>query len=163
MAGNSVSEMIFFIAAILISSVVAVAFIEVIGNYSEDLEQEASLLRGEIRSRMDIVNDPLNVPYDNSTANLTFYIMNTGTGRLSTDSLVVGANGTTAAGSNLYAEVLGDSTEWVPGAVVSATFNVTGLIEGVDYSGWASTTGLSDGGQIRGHANDELSFRIRGS
>ena len=163
MAGNSVSEMIFFIAAILVSSAVAAAFIGIVEDYSGDLEERASLLRGEVRSGMDIVNDPANVPYVNSTSNLTFYIMNTGTGRLSTDSLVVGANGTTAGGSDLYIEILGDETDWLPGVVIGASLKVGGLVEGRDYNGWASTSGLSDSGQIRGHARDDLAFRIRGS
>ncbi|MGA1821306.1 MAG: hypothetical protein ACMUIG_02120 [Thermoplasmatota archaeon] len=163
MAGNSVSEMIFFIAAIMISSVVAVTLIEIIDDYSSDLRNEASLLKGEMSSRVTIINDPLNVPYTNSSSELVFYLKNTGTGDLSTSDIVLSANGTTAAGSDVTVNVLGGGNRWYPGVVVEASFNVTGLLEGMDYQGWVSTSGISETGQIRGHAEDTITFRIRGS
>lgn len=162
MAGSSVSEMIFFIAAILISSVVAVAIIDIVDDYSADLRDEASILRGEMQSRLDIINDQMNVPYHNATSNLTFYIMNTGTGELDRGSLVVAANGTTAAGSALKTRIIGGERRWLPGVVVEANFTVSSLVEGIDYDGWASTSGISEGGEIRGHTMDSIKFRIRG-
>lgn len=163
MAGNSVSEMIFFIAAIMISSVVAVTLIEIIDDYSSDLRNEASLLKGEMGSRVTVINDPLYVPYTNSTTELVFYLKNTGTADLTTSDIVLSANGTTAAGSDVTVKIMGGGNRWHPGAVVEGSFNVSGLREGIDYQGWVSTSGLSETDQIRGHAEDTITFRIRGS
>jgi flagellar protein FlaG len=162
MAGTTVSEMIFFIAAIVISSMIAVVLIDIVGDFSANLGDEASVLRGEMQSRLDIINDQMNVPYDNSTSTVTFYVMNTGTGELDAESLVVAANGTTAAGSGLEARFMGGERRWLPGVVMEVNFTVDSLAEDIDYNGWASTSGISDRGEIRGHTTDSFVFRIRG-
>lgn len=161
MAGTAVSELIFFMAALLVSSAVAVAFIDVADNYSRGLRDEAALLRADMTSSLTIVNDPGMVPYDNASKNLTFYIKNTGTSELSIQDLLVSANGTVFVGNGTGIMLLGGGIRWDPGTVVQATFEVAGLNKGVDYNGWASTSALSDGGAPRGSAMDTLTFRIR--
>ncbi|MGA1820468.1 MAG: hypothetical protein ACMUHU_05600 [Thermoplasmatota archaeon] len=160
MAGTSISEMIFFIAAILVSSAVAVTLIEVIDRYTDEISDEASVVEGEMRSRMTIINDPLYVIYDTSDGNLTFYLKNTGTGDLSKDDIVVSANGTTKAGSEIWAAQLGDGSTWRPGDVVEVKFRVPGLKEGIDYKGWATTSGISEKGFIRGTTQASIVFMI---
>jgi flagellar protein FlaG len=161
MAGSAVSELIFFIAAILISSAVAVTLIEVIDEYSGDLKDEASVLRWEMRSDMIMVNDMGNVPYESSTGNITFYLKNTGTGDLSTEDIVISANRTIGTGSNLTVTLLGGGRAWSPGKTVQANLLVPNLEEGVDYYGWATTSGLTDEGKRRGNTDAPFVFRIR--
>jgi flagellar protein FlaG len=161
MAGTSISEMIFFIAAIMVSSAVAVTLIGVIDRYTDEISEEASVLEGEMRSRLTIINDPLFVEYDTSDGNLTFYLKNTGTGDLSVQDIVVSANGTTRAGSDLWATLLGNSSIWKPGDVVEVTFRVPNLNEAHDYNGWASTSGITEKGIVRGSAQTTILFRIR--
>ncbi|MBN1539424.1 MAG: hypothetical protein JW939_04710 [Candidatus Thermoplasmatota archaeon] len=161
MAGTSISEMIFFIAAILVSSAVAVTLVEVIDRYTDEIENEASLVEGEMRSRVTIINDPLYVRYDPSDGNLTFYLKNTGTGDLSKDDIVVSANGTTRAGNSIWATQLCGGSAWRPGDVMQVTFRVPGLREGIDYHGWASASGLSEKGTVRGTAQSSMVFRIK--
>jgi archaellum component FlaG (FlaF/FlaG flagellin family) len=134
----------------------------VIDSYSDEVSDEASILEGEMRSRMTIINDPLYVQYVNSTGNLTFYIKNTGTADLSLDELVVSANGTARSGNNISITMLGSSSAWKPGGTIQVTFNAPGLREGVDYVGWTSTSGLLDNKQVRGSAQDIMIFQIRG-
>jgi flagellar protein FlaG len=162
MAGSSISEMIFFIAAILVSSAVAITLIGVIDQYADEISDEASLMEGEMRSRMNIINDPLYVVYDTSSSNLTYYLKNTGTSELSMDNIVVSANGTAKAGDDISVGLMGNISTWRPGDTVEVTFTVPNLREGVDYNGWASTSGLSDKGQVRGSAQDTFVFRITG-
>ncbi|MBN1391052.1 MAG: hypothetical protein JXA22_10475 [Candidatus Thermoplasmatota archaeon] len=161
MAGTSISELIFFITAILVSSAVAVTLIEVIDQYAEEISDEASLMEGEMRSRLMIINDPLYVTYDASDGNLTFYLKNTGTGDLSRDDIIVSANGTTRAGAELWVTQLGGGSVWKPGDVIEVVFRVPGLEEGNDYHGWASTSGISEKGTVRGSSQSSLVFRIR--
>ena len=75
--------MIFFIAALLIAATVASVFITIADDFSSDLEDEAERMRQEVRSHLVMINDPGNVPYENSTGNVTFYLMNVGIGDLS--------------------------------------------------------------------------------
>lgn len=161
MAGTSISEMIFFITAIIVSSAVAVTLVDVIDRYTDEISDEASIVEGEMRSRVTIINDPLYVIYNSGDGNLTFYLKNTGTGDLSKDDIVVSANGTTRAGKSLWVTQLGGGSAWKPGDVVQVTFRVPGLREGVDYHGWASTSGLSEKGIVRGSAQSSLVFRIK--
>jgi len=161
MAGTAVSELIFFIAALLISASVAGVFITIVDEYAEDLEDEASLLKQDMRSSLKVINDQKAVPYENSSGNLTFYLKNVGLGELSTADIVVSANGTTSAGDDIKVKVVGGS-EWSPGRVVEVIFKVSGMKEGVDYHGWASTSGISEKGVIRGHTQDMIVFRIEG-
>ena len=160
MASTSISEMIFFIAALLISASVAGMLIEVVDNYASDVESTAADLKGDMQSKMSFISDNLHVPYNSTNNVLTFYLMNTGSGDLTVDDLVVSANGTTAAGGNLTKKIVGGGSRWSRGKVVEASFNVTGLKEGQDYHGWASTTGISSSSASRGHAKDAITFRV---
>jgi flagellar protein FlaG len=163
MAGTTISELIFFIAAILISTTVAVAFIQVADDYSEGISDEARLLRSEMGSKLTIINDPGKVPYDRSTSNLTFYLKNTGSGELSVKDIVVSANGTAASGSKIKTQVLDGGSIWSPGDVVEVKFTVKNLRAGVDYDGWASTSALTEGGIPMGSTQSALTFRVRGA
>lgn len=162
MAGSAISEMIFFIAAIVVSSAVAVTLIGVVDNYSDEISEEAALLRGEMSSKVRIINDPLYVGYQNSSGNLTFYLKNTGSGDLSKEEIVVSANGTARSGSQIRAVLLSGGTVWKPGTVVEVEFNCPGLVEGMDYHGWAATSGLTGSGRLGGNAQDTITFRIMG-
>jgi flagellar protein FlaG len=160
MAGSAISEMIFFIAAIMISSAVAVTLIEVVDEYSEDLSDEASILRWEMRSDMTFINDPLHIPYNSSTGNLTLYVKNTGTGDLSLGDLVISINGTTKTGNDIMKTILGGGASWSPGKTVQVNMNVPGMNEDMDYHGWGTTSGITSSGGRRGTAQDTLVFRI---
>ncbi len=161
MAGSAVSELIFFIAAVMISSAVAVTLIEVIDDYSTNLKDEASILRGEMISDMVLVNDVQRIPYDAATGNITFYLKNTGTGDLSTDDLVLSANRTIGTGSNLTVTLLGGGAKWSPGKTIQANLFVQNLGPNVDHFGWATTSGLTSEGRRRGSTDISFVFRIK--
>ncbi|MEA3559271.1 MAG: hypothetical protein U9R75_08470 [Candidatus Thermoplasmatota archaeon] len=162
MAGNSVSELIFFIAAILVSSAVAISLIEVIDSYSDEISDQASLLNVEMGSSIEIINDPMYVNYNTTSSNLTYYLKNVGSRDLSLDDIVVSANGTARSGSNITAVLMGGGSGWSSGDVVEVTFNVPGLRSGLDYPGWASTSGMTEKKIVKGNAQDTIVFRIWG-
>jgi archaellum component FlaG (FlaF/FlaG flagellin family) len=161
MASTAVSEMIFFIAAIIVSSAVALTLVEVIDTYAENIGDNASLVEAEMRAKVTIINDPLYVIYDTSDTNLTFYLKNTGTMDLSIPDIVVSANGTSRGGDDIWVDLMGNGTRWRPGDVVEVTFRVPKLKEGMDYSGWASTSGLSERGTAKGSADYRIIFRVK--
>lgn len=161
MAGNSVSELIFFIAAIMVSSAVAITLVEVIDNYTDEVSDQASLLNVEMGSDLMIINDPMYVNYNSTTTNLTFYLKNTGSRDLTTDDIVVSANGTARSGNNVTSKLVDGGSNWSPGKVVEVVFKVSDLKEGIDYHGWATSSGLSDQGTVKGNAQDTIVFRIK--
>jgi flagellar protein FlaG len=161
MAGTAISEMIFFIAAILVSSAVAVTLIEVIDRYSDEISDQASIVEGEMSSRMTIINDPLYVQYDTTSTNLTYYIKNTGTSDLSLEDIIVSANGTVKAGNELWITLLGGGSNWRPGDTIEVMFRIPNLREGVDYNGWTTTSGITETGQVRGSAKDIFIFQVK--
>lgn len=159
MASESISQLIWFIATVLITTSVALLFIDVIDDYGRVLTDRSSRLRGEIAADLEIINDPLAVPYDNTTGNITFYIKNTGSIRLSVEDLVVAANGVARGGSEVTTRVLGGG-DWDPGKVLVVSFNVGNLSRGVDYHGWVETSGVTEGGKLAGTAWDTIEFQI---
>lgn len=160
MASESISQLIWFIATVLITTSVALLFIDIIDDYGGVLTERASRLRGEVSADLEIINDPLAVPYENSTGNITFYIKNTGSIRLSIVDLVVAANGVARGGGEISTRILGGGGEWDPGKVLVANFNVGNLTRGVDYHGWAQTSGITEGGKLAGTAWDTIEFQI---
>jgi flagellar protein FlaG len=160
MAGNAASELIFFIAAIMISSVVAVTLIDVVGEYSDNIEDEASLLKWDMKAKVKVINDPMYVPYDTSDGNLTIYVKNTGTSDLSVDEIVIGANGTARADTEIWVSIVSGGSKWSPGETVKVNFRVPNLEEDIDYHGWVSTNGLTSSGVRSGSAEDSFVFRI---
>jgi hypothetical protein len=56
---------------------------------------------------------------------------------------------------------MGGSGTWSPGKVVEVNFKVTGLNVTVDHSGWASTSGVTEGGIVKGNAQDTIMFRVK--
>ncbi|RLF56087.1 MAG: hypothetical protein DRN35_03785 [Thermoplasmata archaeon] len=159
MASESISQLIWFIATVLITTSVALLFINIIDDYGGVLTERASRLRGEVSADLEIINDPMAVPYDNTTGNITFYIKNTGSIRLSIVDLVVAANGVARGGSEISTRILGGG-EWDPGKVLVTSFNVGNLTWGVDYHGWAQTSGITEGGKLAGTAWDTIEFQI---
>lgn len=161
MAGTAISELIFFMTALMISSAVALVLVDVMDRYAEDIEQSSSALKGDMQSRVTFINDPLNVPYDKDTGNLTYYLKNTGTGTLSMTDIVVSANGTALSGDSISVRLLSGGSRWSSGSTVEVVFPVRGLTTSMDVHGWASTSGMSDGGASRGSAQDTFVFRTR--
>jgi len=161
MAGTAVSELIFFITALMVSSAVALVLVDVIDRYAEDIEESSSALKGDMQSRVTFINDPLNVPYDPASGNLTYYLKNTGTGALSMTDIVVSANGTALSGTSVSVKLLSGGARWSSGSTVEVVFPVKGLTTSMDVIGWASTSGLNSAGASRGSAEDSFVFRVR--
>lgn len=90
-ADGAVSQMIFFIAAILVASSMAGVFLAVGYSMAEKVSNESSAITDLSSSELRIINDPIMMPY--SEGNLTVYVENLGSIVLSTESLSVMLDG----------------------------------------------------------------------
>ena len=133
MPGSSASHLIWFIAAITVAVAVVSALTATVMEVTEGLEERTDTLSGELRADVEIVNDPLMVPYEQGTSTLHVYIKNTGSESLDVnpDTLLVFVNGSATPADSVT--VLGGSSLWAPGVTVEAEFTVAGLTEGSYY------------------------------
>ena len=134
MPGSSASHLIWFIAAITVAVAVVSALTASVLEVTDGLEDRTDTLSGELRGDIEIVNDPLLVPYEPGTSTLHVYLKNTGSENLDTgaDTLVVFVNGSAAPADTVT--ILGGSSVWAPGVTVEVEFTIAGLSEGVYYS-----------------------------
>jgi len=123
MAGTSASQAIFFIASVIIASVVVAALYGTTGSLSGALVVRNSHLADQMRSDITIINDP------GASSQPGIYVLNTGKTTLdnSSDSIALLVNG-------VYQTVLTSDIEnddgdlqWEPSEVVNLTLAVNGL------------------------------------
>ncbi|MCD6145651.1 MAG: hypothetical protein J7J03_04545 [Methanosarcinales archaeon] len=123
MAGTSASQAIFFIASVIIASVVVAALYGTTGSLSGALVVRNSHLADQMRSDITIINDP------GASSQPGIYVLNTGKTTLdnSSDSIALLVNG-------VYQTVLTSDIEnddgdlqWEPSEVVNLTLDINGL------------------------------------
>ncbi|RJS68326.1 hypothetical protein CW696_08890 [ANME-2 cluster archaeon] len=123
MAGTSASQAIFFIASVIIASVVVAALYGTTGSLSGALVVRNSHLADQMRSDITIINDP------GASSQPGIYVLNTGKTTLdnSSDSIALLVNG-------VYQTVLTSDIEnddgdlqWEPSEVVNLTLGINGL------------------------------------
>ncbi len=119
MAGESAAQAIFFIASVIIASVIVVALYGVTGSVSGALVVRNTHLADQMRGDIEIINDP------GAGTQPGLYVLNTGKTEFdnSTDSIVVLVNGVyqTILTSNIENDD-GD-LQWEPSEVVNLTFS----------------------------------------
>ena len=123
MAGTSASQAIFFIASVIIASVVVVALYGTTGSLSGALVVRNSHLADQMKSDIEIINDP------GASSQPAVYVLNTGKTTLdnSSNSIAVLVNG-------VYQTVLTSDIEnddgdlqWEPSEVVNLTLGINDL------------------------------------
>ncbi len=160
MAATSISHLIWFIVGIFIASSVGLMAIGIVQDLSESMEERGAAYADNLRTQVEIINDPGAVPYNDATGAITVYVKNVGEYQVDTTTVVLVVNGTPLAGTNLTVNLVGN-TRWDPGYVATLTGNVTGLNPGIDYTMWVEVNGLDHSGHRSGRDNDRLdSFRI---
>jgi len=123
MAGSAAAQAIFFIASVIIASVVVVALYGATGSLSGALVVRNVHLADQMRSDIEIINDP------GASSQPGVYVLNTGTTALdnSTGSVALLVNG-------VYQTILTSDIEnddgdlrWEPSEVVNLTISGNGL------------------------------------
>jgi archaeal flagellar protein FlaG len=96
MAATAASQMIFFIAAIVVSVAVVGTIVSTTHNFSADLKRHGGDMGNTIQTDISIINDPVAMPYNATNKTIAIYIMNTGSTILpySNSSVIIMINGT---------------------------------------------------------------------
>lgn len=122
MASEAASEMIFFIATM----VIAASVVGVLGGQALHLTQSMNSssqgVSSMIQSNFEIINDPSNIPYSNG---YNFYVKNTGSDAFyfTNSSVSTVINGTLLTGSLVSYVSPGNSSELTPGQVGTIIVN----------------------------------------
>ena len=90
-ADSSVSHTLFFIVAVLVAGSLAGVFIGLANDMSRTMQDRGDAISDQLQTDITIINDPVVVPYSDST--LTLYVKNTGTSTLSRSSLTILVDG----------------------------------------------------------------------
>ncbi|MEM3444648.1 MAG: hypothetical protein QXJ27_06870 [Thermoplasmata archaeon] len=128
MPANAASHTIFFIGALIVSSILSAVFIGVSLQLKDGIEARSEALNKQLRTSIEIINDPRQVPYDHTNSTLVLYIKNTGSTTISLESLSIEVNG------SLYGYTSGPAT--------NTSFNETILISPYDTQEWVPETTL---------------------
>ncbi len=124
MPASSATQLIFFIASIMIATSLVGVFLTTTHDFASDIQRDTDTRGKDLQTAIKIVNDPDNVPYNSTTGVLTIYVKNTGSVPITnaSKSLVL-INGTAFSGSDLSIKMLGGALAWYPEETVE--MNVT--------------------------------------
>lgn len=113
MADGSTSQIIFFIAAVLVAASISSVFIGIGYDMSQRIDERGEAVKDQIETRISIINDPAAMPYDDGV--LTIYVKNLSPDHIEKriDIFVDGS----LAGNYSLSIGLDDSRKWGPGVV----------------------------------------------
>ncbi len=140
----SVTQMIFFIASILVAVSIAGTIIAITGLMADEMKTKANTAVSEMGSSIVFANDPRHVPYEDGV--ITLYIKNTGEVAQSYNNLILFIDGQYV---EFDADLIGSSNNWVTGEVLEVTATI--VLEEGDHTAKAI---LGNG------VSDTLDFRL---
>ncbi len=115
-AGASATQMIFFIASVIIAlGVVGGIFVNV-QSMSSAAALSSKTISEQLKTDITIINDPETVPYSGTA--YTFYVKNTGKEDIVTQYLTVLIDGKIISDANLNNVISNSDTVWAPGDVL---------------------------------------------
>jgi archaeal flagellar protein FlaG len=124
-AGASATQMVFFIASVIIAlSVVGAIFINV-QSLSSSVVVGSKTLGEQLKSDITVINDPEIIP-NSSGIYYTFYVKNTGLQELGTKYITVIIDGTIISDTDLNKTILEDGGQtWLTGDVLQINTTVS--------------------------------------
>lgn len=121
-AGASATQMIFFIASVIIALGVVGALFLNIQSISTSAAMGSKTISEQLRTDITVINDPAIVPKSGNT--YTFYVKNTGKEDLSTRYITVIVDGSLVPDGSLNKTILNDAV-WIPGDVLEINATVS--------------------------------------
>jgi|Deesub1362A_J573_1020465.scaffolds.fasta_scaffold00392_7 flagellar protein FlaG len=76
--GEIASQVIFYIAVIVLASSISAMLFVTVQKMSVEVREQGEVFKKLIGTDFEIINDPVNVPYDSSKNAYVFYVKNTG-------------------------------------------------------------------------------------
>ena len=125
---NGPGEIILLCAGLIVAGLVSGVLLETWDDMDAALEERGKEGAADVRTRASLVNDPLNIAWDNTEKTATLYLQNSGENQLDLDTV-----GVFIASTSLSVSVADGSTIWVPGDVVQ--FTVDDTSNALDYTG----------------------------
>ena len=125
---NGPGEIILLCAGLIVAGLVSGVLLETWDDMDAALEERGKESAADVRTRASLLNDPLNVAWDNAEKTATLYLQNSGENRLDLDTVAV-----FIASTSLSVSVADGSTTWIPGDVVQ--FTVDDTSDTLDYTG----------------------------
>jgi archaellum component FlaG (FlaF/FlaG flagellin family) len=139
MSDSGTTQVIFFVAAIVVAGALSGVFIGLSSNMANAVEKRANNFSDKLDTSVKVINDPAFMPYENST--LTLYLKNTGSISLLPTDLLVMIDGEAQNSSDWT--IIGGSAEWVPGIVLEIHLNII-LANGDHTAKVVISNGISD-------------------
>ena len=131
MAGEAITQLIFFIGAVVIAvSVIGVVTTNV-HSITASYGMSSQTLADQLKTDITIINDPAAIPYDNNTDNYSFYVKNTGKNTLDPASVNIFIDGNYANTTKKW--TIMDNTNsslWYPTYVLRLNYSSLGLASG---------------------------------
>ena len=90
-ADSSISQIVFFIAAVVVAGSLAGVFIGISYSMGQTIQQRGDAIAQDLQTDITIINDPVRMPYANGS--LTIYVKNTGEASISISSITVMVDG----------------------------------------------------------------------
>lgn len=156
MVATSASQIIFFIASVVIASAVVGVFLIATSDFTSAMDENSRVLAGNMRSDVRFVNQPDMVPYVVYDNNVTFYVMNTGKSTLNWNK-----TWTYLAVNGSYREVLdtrlyNNYSKWDPGVLLIVVANVPYLEKDTTYTAMIEVRDRDSNGR----ATNSMDFKI---
>ena len=114
------SEIILLCAGLIVAGLVSGVLLETWDDMGDAIDERGKEGAEEIRTRVSLANDPMNIAWDDSEKTATIYLQNSGDVLLHLEKVGVFINGT---GTSVA--VSDGSTVWEPGKVVAFTIDET--------------------------------------
>lgn len=156
MPGTSAAHTVWFIAAVLTAAGLAGALIGITFSITKGLDSKSQQIQGQLTSKIEIINDPMRVPYDDATDTATFYVSNQGYSMLNSNksSILVLINGV-SSGQPLSVTIYSGASLWKNGEIAVIQVSAD-LLPNTDYSIWISASDAASGAA----ATDSMDFKI---
>ena len=113
----SSTHLVFFLASMLVASTLAGVFIATTDSISDGIVDKEDSISKRLKTHIDIINDPNNVPNDP----LTIYVKNTGSTNLNKTDVDILVNGTLQESPTLT--VIDGGYVWEPNGVLKIEVN----------------------------------------
>lgn len=139
MSDSGTTQVIFFVAAIVVAGSLSGVFIGLSSNMANAVEKRANNFSDKLDTSIKVINDPAFMPYSNSS--LTLYIKNTGAIPLLPTDLLVLIDGKDQNSSSWT--IMGGSGQWVPGLVLEIHLSII-LANGDHTAKVVISNGISD-------------------
>jgi flagellar protein FlaG len=139
MSDSGTTQVIFFVAAIVVAGSLAGVFIGLSSNMAQAIEKRGTNFSDKLDTSLAIINDPAFMPYQDS--NLTIYVKNTGSNQMLPTDLLVMIDGKVMNSSSWT--IVGGSKEWGPSIVLELHLNII-LANGDHTAKVVISNGISD-------------------